>query len=148
MNKILLLAVLLLPLLASGCVHHHYHDEPGYSRGGPPPHAPAHGYRHKQDRYDLVFDSGLGVYVVLGKPDYYFWDNRYFRYHDGYWQFSADLDGRWYRDDGYAPRKLYQSRGGHNEGDYDNDQGREQGKNKGQGRGQGQGNKGRGNSDH
>ena len=102
MKKILLLAVLLSPILASGCVHHHYH-EPGYSRGGPPPHAPAHGYRHKHYNHDLVFDSGLGVYLVLGRPDYYFWDNRYFRYHDGYWQFAADLDGRWYHDDGHVP---------------------------------------------
>ena len=141
MKKILLLAVLLSPILASGCVHHHYH-EPGYSRGGPPPHAPAHGYRHKHYNHDLVFDSGLGVYVVLGRPDYYFWDNRYFRYHDGYWQFAADLDGRWYHDDGHVPRRLYQSKGGGGgpgKGARGNGPGRDNG--------HGKGNKGRGNSD-
>lgn len=140
MKKILLLAVLLSPILASGCVHHHYH-EPGYSRGGPPPHAPAHGYRHKHYNHDLVFDSGLGVYVVLGRPDYYFWDNRYFRYHDGYWQFAADLDGRWYHDDGHVPRRLYQSKGGGGPGKG------ARGNGPGRDNGQGKGNKGRGNSD-
>lgn len=139
MKKLLLLTVFLAPLLVSGCVHHHY-NEPGYSRGGPPPHAPAHGYRHKHYNHDLVFDSGLGVYVVLGRPDYYFWDNRYFRYYDGYWQHAADLDGRWYRDDGYVPRKLYQSKGG---GPGKGGQGKGPGKDKGQGKG----NKGRGNAD-
>jgi hypothetical protein len=133
MKKLLLFAVMLTPFWISGCVHHHYHD-PGYSRGGPPPHAPAHGYRHKQSNHDLVFDSGLGVYVVLGRPDYYFWDNRYYRYHDGHWQFSADVDGRWYRDDGYVPRKLYHSKQRANG---------PQGK---KGKGNGQGNQGRGNS--
>ena len=30
-------------------------------RHGPPPHAPAHGYRHKQHGVELVYDSGRGV---------------------------------------------------------------------------------------
>ncbi|MDX1573745.1 MAG: hypothetical protein R3341_06925 [Methylophaga sp.] len=139
MKKLLLLMMLLSSMMVSGCVRHHY-DEPGYSRGGPPPHAPAHGYRHKHSNDDLVFDSGLGVYVVLGRPDYYFWDNRYFRYRDGYWQHAVDLDGRWYRDDGYVPRKLYQSKG---DGPGKGGQGKKPGKDKGQGNG----NKGRSNSE-
>lgn len=136
MNKLLLLVAVLLPLLVSGCAQRQYSD-PGYSRGGPPPHAPAHGYRHKGQSHDLVFDSGLGVYVVQGRPDYYFWDNRYFRYHDGDWQYAADLDGRWYRDDGYVPRKLYQSKGGSGKAHHG----------KGAGKDKGKGNRGNGNSD-
>jgi len=81
----------------------------------------------------------LGVYAVLGRPDYYFWDNRYFRFYDGLWQSSADIDGRWYRDDGQVPRKLYQSKTGSGKGG--------QGKSPGKDKGQGKGNKGCGNAD-
>ncbi|MCX4189573.1 hypothetical protein [Methylophaga sp. OBS3] len=143
MKKLTLLIVGLLPLFVTGCVHHHYH-EPEYQRGGPPPHAPAHGYRHKHYNHDLEFDSRLGVYAVIGRPDYYYWDSRYYRYYDGYWQFAADLDGRWYRDDGHVPRQLYRSYGGN-----DNHQGRGKGQGNGRGPGKGKGNgNGRGNSQH
>lgn len=144
MKKILLLAVLLAPLLASGCAKNQYY-EPGYSRGGPPPHAPAHGYRHKHGNQNLVFDSGLGVYVVLDRPDHYFWDNRFYRYHRGDWQFADDLDGRWYRDEGYAPRKLYKSRSGADKNNYQKSPGK--GKDKGNEKGKGKGKNDRGNSD-
>ncbi len=113
-------------MLATGCANQRY-NEPDYSRGGPPPHAPAHGYRHKH-YHDLMFDSGLGVYIVVGRPDYYFWDKRYYRYYDGYWQFSSKIDGRWYRDDGKVPRKLYQSKGGPGKGDKGKGPGKDKGK--------------------
>src|SRR5262245_650986 len=82
-------------LLACGPVHSVTigHRDPGYPghppvveedhhHGGPPPWAPAHGYRHKQHRayqshegsVELVFDSGIGVYAVVGFPNYYWWD--------------------------------------------------------------------------
>src|SRR5262245_11687981 len=49
---------------------------------GPPPWAPAHGhrrhhqraYQHRDATVDMVFDSGLGVYVVVGLPNYYYWN--------------------------------------------------------------------------
>ena len=68
-------------------------------RGGPPPHAPAHGYRRKhqvasQD-VDLVFDSGLGVYVAVGFPGVYFQADHYFRYVDASWQISLRPDSGW-----------------------------------------------------
>jgi hypothetical protein len=73
------------------------------SRHGPPPWAPAHGYRHKhQHAYqsrsqtvDLVFDSGLGVYVVVGLPYYYYWDGFYLRLDAGQWVHARHLDARW-----------------------------------------------------
>lgn len=69
------------------------------SRPGPPPHAPAHGHRHKHRDggrdVELVFDSGLGVYVVLGFPDRYYWDGRYLRIDGDQWFASARLDGGW-----------------------------------------------------
>lgn len=136
MKKLLFFVVVLAPLLASGCVNRGY-QSPEYTRGGPPPHAPAHGYRHKHYKHDLVFDSGLGVYVVLDKLDHYFWNSHYFRYRDGEWQFATDLDGRWYRDDGSVPRKLYQSKSG---------AGNAKGKGKGRDKNNGK-DKDRGNSD-
>ncbi|MFQ5585276.1 MAG: hypothetical protein ACE5GF_00390, partial [Thermodesulfobacteriota bacterium] len=40
---------------------------------GPPPHAPAHGYRHKHRHgVELMFDGGLGVYIAVGLSGIYF----------------------------------------------------------------------------
>ena len=47
------------------------HRGPGGGHG-PPAHARAHGYRRKQVHgYDLVYDSSLGLYVVVGMSDCY-----------------------------------------------------------------------------
>jgi hypothetical protein len=84
----------------------------GYDRGGPPPHAPAHGYRfrHQRTGVDLVFDSGLGVYVVVGYP-YYYHRERFFRYYDGVWQASLRVDGGWIVvADREVPETLYRAR--------------------------------------
>jgi hypothetical protein len=77
-------------------VHDHHH------RGGPPPHAPAHGYRRKHEHayrsggeVELVFDSGLGVYMVVGMPDIYFWEGVYLRMEGGVWSSCAQIDGAW-----------------------------------------------------
>ena len=102
-------ALLTIALTAGGLVgctyvsHHHTHLPPDHGeahRGhGPPPHAPAHGYRHKHHAHggdvELVFDSGLGVYVVVGWPDYYWHSDHYYRWNDGGWMISARLDGGW-----------------------------------------------------
>src|SRR5262249_38902522 len=74
--------------------------EVAQERGGPPPHAPAYGYRRKQQvengpDLELQFDSGLGVYVVVGIPDLYFLDGRYFRFADSGWQISVHHDSGW-----------------------------------------------------
>ena len=70
---------------------------------GPPPWAPAHGYRRKHERayqsrpdtVDLVFDSRIGVYVVVGIPNYYYWNGTYIRLNAGSWYRAPYLDGRW-----------------------------------------------------
>lgn len=70
---------------------------PAMSRGhGPPPHAPAHGYRAKtaQD-VDVVFDTKLGVYVVVDVPGSYWVDDRYYRKGTSGWAVSASLQGPW-----------------------------------------------------
>jgi hypothetical protein len=91
----------------TACIHVVEHDHPQPPPGpaevrrgnGPPPHAPAHGYRRKQQTdlgsVDLVFDSGLGVYVVVGWPDHYWYQDRYYRWVDGVWMASAQLDAGW-----------------------------------------------------
>lgn len=92
----------------AGCVHHHHgrgHASPSVAqrtgpvvaKKGPPPHAPAHGYRHKRrhDGVELVFDSGRGVYVVVGLHDHYFHADRYYRLAGGAWQVSARIDRGW-----------------------------------------------------
>ena len=65
-------------------------------KAGPPAHAPAHGHRRKhQSGPELRFDSGLGVYVVVGHANIYFHDGWFIRAHNESWQVSATLDGSW-----------------------------------------------------
>ena len=67
-------------------------------RHGPPPHAPAHGYRHKhKDGVDLVFDAPRGVYVVLGQTHCYWHGDQYYRQRGNRWEVSVTLRGPWTR---------------------------------------------------
>lgn len=70
---------------------------PRTSQGhGPPPHAPAHGYRHKhKDGRDLRYDKGLGVYVVVGSTEVYFSEGRYIRISGDSWEVSVGTTGPW-----------------------------------------------------
>jgi len=79
----------LLSFWLSGCVVH----STAPAKSGPPAHAEAHGYKHKHGSTDLTFDSGLGVYVVVGHPGYYFWHDHYWWFHDGYWRKTAQWGG-------------------------------------------------------
>ena len=104
---IALAAIAASALAAQGCIvdPHHRHwggaTEPAVAkRAGPPPHAPAHGYRHKQhDRsgaqVTLRFDTDLGVYVVLGQPDHYWSNDRFFRWSGVHWEVSTELAHGW-----------------------------------------------------
>ncbi len=63
---------------------------------GPPPHAPAHGYRAKTPQgVDVVFDTQVGVYVVVELPGNYWLDDRYYRKGASGWVVSARVDGPW-----------------------------------------------------
>jgi len=66
-------------------------------KGGPPSHAPAHGYRytHPDDGVMLVYDSKLAVYVVTGHKHCYFTNGVYFRYTDDTWRLSKRVAGPW-----------------------------------------------------
>ncbi len=68
----------------------------GEKHAGPPPHAPAHGYRHKHpDGVQLVFDSGIGVYVVAGYTEHYFYKDKYYRWSKNSWQVSSHIGKGW-----------------------------------------------------
>lgn len=63
------------------------------ARQGPPAHAPAHGYRRQHIcGYELVFDTGLGVYVAVGHTDIYYHQGHFYRCHAGVWQISLRAD--------------------------------------------------------
>lgn len=85
-----------------------------YHKPGPPPHAPAHGYRHKHhDGCELEYDSRTGVYIVLNAPDIYFSNNLYIRLAtDGIWMVSRILEEGWRVAVGdEVPHKLKEYRG-------------------------------------
>ena len=68
----------------------------GRKRGhGPPPHAPAHGYRHKQHGVELVYDSGRGVYVVVELPNHFYFKGHYYRHRETQWEVGVHIDGPW-----------------------------------------------------
>lgn len=87
-----LVAVLALALAGAGCVYVHDHAVGG---SGPPPWAPAHGYRHHHHGVSLVFDAGLGVYAVVGRPGIYFHHDHYLRLHAGGWEQAVRVGGPW-----------------------------------------------------
>ncbi len=88
-----LAASLGLAVSTTGCLHvQHGHAA---ASAGPPPFAPAHGYRHRHQGADLVFDVGLGVYAVVGLPGIYFHRDHYLRVHAGVWQRAARTKGPW-----------------------------------------------------
>jgi hypothetical protein len=64
---------------------------------GPPDHAPAHGYRKKQGNESvvLVYDAGLGVYIVSGYDNCYYTAGQFYRKVEGAWEWSVCIDGPW-----------------------------------------------------
>ena len=45
---------------------------------------------------ELSFDSGLGVYLVVGRPNHYFLDGQYLRVEGGRWLISTHVNGPWH----------------------------------------------------
>jgi len=96
-NKLLILICLLGTLGGfSGCVYtpgRHVHLPPAY---GPPPHAPAHGYRHRlPDGLVLVYDASFGVYTVTGYSSVYYFNGIYYRQVRNRWESSPSFRKRW-----------------------------------------------------
>jgi hypothetical protein len=84
-------------LMTASCSRYSVYHRPTVSKGnGPPAHAPAHGHRRKQVHgMELVFDSGRGVYVVVGLSDHYYHDGYFYRLRGGLWEMSLKPDGGW-----------------------------------------------------
>ncbi len=121
--------------VASGPVVHS--PGPVVRAGGPPDHAPAHGHRKKHHHHDveLVYDSGIGVYLVAGHDGLYFHGDYFYRMVDGgSWRVSVNLNGPWdHATDRNVPAGLY--RHGKNKGNKGNSNGQGKGKGKGKGKG-------------
>lgn len=62
---------------------------------GPPPHAPANGYRYKHRNCELVYDSRLELYVVVGTTGKYYSDGTFYRVRGHKWYSGRDADGPW-----------------------------------------------------
>ena len=84
-------------LLTASCSRYSVCRRPTVSKGnGPPAHAPAHGHRRKHvSGVELIFDSGRGVYVVVGFPDHYYYDGYFFRLRGDLWEMSPEPNGKW-----------------------------------------------------
>ena len=84
-------------LMTVSCSRYTVSHTPTVSKGnGPPVHAPAHGYRRKHVHgMELVFDSGRGVYVVVGLTDHYYHDGYFYRLRGGLWEMSLKPDCDW-----------------------------------------------------
>jgi len=84
-------------IMTVSCSRYSIRHRPSVSKGnGPPAHAPAHGYRRKHVAgMELVFDSGRGVYVVVGLSDHYYHDGYFYRLRGGLWEMSLKPDGDW-----------------------------------------------------
>ncbi len=89
-----LLLLLGVSVFLTGC-HTTNIYEPRHEGYGPPPHAPAHGYRAKYHGHDLMYDAGLGVYIVVGLPHIYFHDGLYYRFDHDEWYYSDRPDHGW-----------------------------------------------------
>lgn len=91
------LFIVLLASCDSVEVHRRPKRGPGPGIGhGPPAHARAHGYRRKQVcGYDLIYDSGRGVYIVVGVSDCYYHEGHFYRLCGDAWQISLHADNDW-----------------------------------------------------
>ena len=122
-------------LFMTGCAV--YPVQVGNRGYGPPPHAPAHGYRHKYHDHDLVYDSNLGVYLVVGYSDYYFLDDSYYRHSKDGWYYSKQVDRDWqqYQQDKLPPGLAKKYHGNGQGRDHDDDRGNDKGRGHDKGRG-------------
>jgi hypothetical protein len=84
-------------LMTASCSRYGVYHKPTVSKGkGPPAHAPAHGYRRKYVAgMELVYDSGRGVYVVVGLSDHYYHDGYFYRLRGNLWEMSLKPDADW-----------------------------------------------------
>jgi hypothetical protein len=83
-------AILLLSSCRTVVVHRHPTPRRGY---GPPPHAQANGHHKKVVYgYELVYDAGCGLYVVVGMTNWYYHENHFYRLRGDVWEISVRGD--------------------------------------------------------
>ena len=89
-------SILTLILLTTvSCDSLEVYNAPGRGHG-PPAHARAHGYRNKQVAgVELSYDSGLGLYIVVGRSNHYYHNGYFYRCHGVVWQISSEPNGGW-----------------------------------------------------
>ena len=97
--SIVVISVIVLLMTTSCSRHRACHEPVVIQKSGPPTHAPAHGYRykHRAKGVELVYDSGCGVYVVVGLPDHYYCDGHFFRIKGAHWEMSLSASYGWER---------------------------------------------------
>lgn len=72
------------------------HVNKGHHEIGPPPHAPAHGYRHRHHGVELEYSTEIGAYIVLENPDTYFYNGLYVGVSpEEHWVVAEHLGGPW-----------------------------------------------------
>ncbi|MHC4556001.1 MAG: hypothetical protein ACYTFW_01855 [Planctomycetota bacterium] len=84
-------------LITTSCSTLEVHHTPSGKIGhGPPAHARAHGYRRKHVAgMELVYDSGRGVYIVVGLSNHYYHDGYFYRLSGTLWEVSSQPNGGW-----------------------------------------------------
>ena len=127
-----LCASLLFMLSLPACQTFNLHSHPAkIKKTGPPAHAPAHGYRRKHQGADLKFDTGLGVYLVLGKTGVYFSDNKFLKKVSSGWAVSVSPNGPWKVKSGvHIPAGLVKKHKGKHGKHHDKHHGKHHGKGK------------------
>lgn len=92
---------------------HERREEPfgrGVYRYNRPPHAAAHGHRHRYAKgVVLVYDSDIRAYRVHNRGSYYY-RGRFYRVRNGRWETRGDIDRPWHATSGRElPRRLRRS---------------------------------------
>jgi len=83
-------AILLLSSCRVVTVHRHPTPRRGY---GPPAHAQANGHHKKVVYgYELVYDAGCSLYVVVGRTNWYYHEGHFYRLRGDLWEISVRGD--------------------------------------------------------
>ena len=86
-------------LVGPGCALHRAPEAIAAHDGdelGPPPLAPAHGWRRRHpDGVEIMYRSELGAYVVVGIDDAYYCDDVFYLWDSGRWLRAPHFTGPW-----------------------------------------------------
>ena len=77
--------------------HQRKHGHGGHYGAYKPPAHPPEGHRQSHAGVELVFDSDLGVYLVVGWHDHFYAEGRFYRFAEDGWQISTELEESWHQ---------------------------------------------------